>query len=277
MLQQAANNVANMKMLNAQGGITWDIEGEAYPLPISYACAPDFIATLAPEMETTVQDGTSPYNGMKLDDAYFKTMTDAGLRVGVCVRPQHMYFGDNGYAQQSYLPVEQVVAELERKIKYAHDRWGATLFYIDTSVEPVGSPLDASLMQQIASAFPDSLLIPEESTPKYYAYTGAFQTFFFHHDLGTDPSVYNYYPHAFSVNLINDVYPGTLLQSFDQLTASVRRGDILMAHVDYWDQNNPTIVQIYQSGWGDGEWWKLRDAGCDSSGGDAACGRLLLW
>jgi hypothetical protein len=42
---------ANLKKLNPQGVITWDIKGEQYPQPTSYVCAPDEIAKVAPEME----------------------------------------------------------------------------------------------------------------------------------------------------------------------------------------------------------------------------------
>ena len=75
---------------------------------------------------------------MKLDDAYFKVMREAGFRVGVCVRPQHFTLNTNGTASQVYLPDSQLPAELIRKIKYAHQRWGATLFYIDSDVETNG-------------------------------------------------------------------------------------------------------------------------------------------
>ena len=107
--------------------------------------------------------------------------------------------------------------------------------------------LDAGIFQQAAQALPDSLLIPEETTPKYYAYTAPFQSFLFHGDLGTDPSVYAYYPHAFSVNLINDVDPGKLSAAIPALTAAVKNGDVLITHGDYWQANNPTIISIYQA------------------------------
>ena len=130
-------------------------------------------------------------------------------------------------------------------MKYAHDRWGATLFYLDSTVEADGATLDASLFQKAAAALPDSLLIPEESTPKFYSYTAPFKTFLFHGDLGTDTSVYGFYPRAFSVNLVNDVDPSKLAAAQAQLTAAVHHGDILMVHADYWQANNPTVVQIY--------------------------------
>jgi hypothetical protein len=105
--------------------------------------------------------------------------------------------------------------------------------------------LPADLFAKLAAAFPDSLLIPEQSTQRDYAYSAPFLTFLFHHDLGTALDVYNYYPNAFSVNLVNDVDPGALTQSMPDLVNSVRRGDILMVHADYWQANNPIVMQIY--------------------------------
>ncbi len=246
ILQQARSNVSNLQKLAAQGLITWDIEGEAYPQPTSYACAPDQIGQLAPEMESPVSADSSPYRGMALADAYFKTMRDAGFKVGVCVRPQHYTVNADGTARQVYLPDAQVAGELIRKMRYAHDRWGATLFYVDSDVETNGATLDASIFEQAEAALRDALIIPEETTPKFYAYTAAFQSFLFHTDLGTPPDIYNYYPNAFSANLINDVDPNKLAQYRQQLTDAVRKGDMLMVHADYWQANNPTVMQIYR-------------------------------
>lgn len=257
VLQQSRNVVQNLHLLNAQGAITWDLEGEQYPQDTSYVCSPDQIAQVAPEMESVITNNSSPYAGMKLDDAYFKIMRDAGFRVGVCIRPQHFTKNGDGTAQQVYLPNASVATEIIRKMKYAHDRWGATLFYIDSTVEANGAVLDAGIFQQAAAALPDSLLIPEETSAKDYAYTAPFKTFLFHGDLGTEVSVYGYYPRAFSANLINDVDPAKLAAAQAQLTSSVRAGDILMTHADYWQANNPTIVQIY------------KDAGVGGSSGTA--------
>ncbi|MCU1323883.1 MAG: hypothetical protein JWM43_3532 [Acidobacteriaceae bacterium] len=246
IIQQALANVTNLQSMHAQGAITWDMEGQQYPQATSYVCSPDQIAQVAPEMESLVTESSSPYVGMKLDDTYFKIMRDAGFRVGVCIRPQHFALNADGSAQQVYLANAAVATELIRKMKYAHDRWGCTLFYVDSTVESNGAVLDASIFQQVAAALPDSLISPEESTPKYYAYTAPFRTFIFHGDLGTDPAIYNYYSKAFSIVLINDVAPDTLMAARSKLAASVRGGDILMGHVDYWQANNPTLLQIYQ-------------------------------
>ncbi len=247
VLSQAAANVQNLQHLGAQGAITWDIEGEQFPQSTSYVCAPDQIAQVAPEMESIIANPTSPYHGMKLDDAYFSIMRSAGFRVGVCIRPQHFTLNADGTASQVYLPDAAIPGELIRKMTFAHDRWGATLFYVDSTVEANGAVLDPSIFQQVGAALPDSLIIPEETVPKDYAYTAAFKSFIFLGATGTDSTVYNYYPQAFSAVLVNDVAPSKLSAALPQLTAAVKAGDILMGHIDYWQDNNPTIVQIYAS------------------------------
>lgn len=246
MLAQAASNVANAHNMNAQGVITWDIEGEQYPQTTSYVCSPEQIASVAPEMETAVLNPNSPYFGQKLDDAYFKTMSDAGLRVGVCLRPQAFKLGTNGTASQSYLSSNPVIiANLETKARYANTRWGATLFYVDSTVDVNGGTLDPAIFQRLITDLPNLLFVPEESTPRYYAYTAPFYSFLFHTDLGTPASVYSYYPRAFGANLVNDVSASTLSQYTPQLTQSVANGDILMGHADYWQANDPALVAIY--------------------------------
>ena len=124
MLAQAEQNVTDVRNMNAQGAITWDIEGEQYPQTTSYVCSPDQIATVAPEMESVVNVAGSRYNGMKLDDAYFKIMTSAGIRVGVCVRPQQFTLNSNGTASQNFLADSAVSQELIGKMQYAYKRWG---------------------------------------------------------------------------------------------------------------------------------------------------------
>jgi hypothetical protein len=246
ILAQAERNVENLKRLGAQGAITWDIEGEEYPQDTSYVCEPDQIATIAPEMESLVTDPRSRYRGMKLDDAYFKTMHDAGLRTGVCVRPQHFNLNADRTAQQVNVPASMVYQELLRKMTYAHDRWGVTLFYMDSTVDKDGRPLDANMIQRLAKVLPDCLLIPEESTARYYAYAAPFKTFLFHRDIGTDALLRNYYRSAFSVNMINDVDASILAASRARLVTAVRTGDILMVHADYWQANNDTVREIYR-------------------------------
>ena len=245
VLSRATETVQNLRQLKAQGVITWDVEGEQYPQPTSYVCSPDQIAVVAPEMESKVADTTSSYAGMRLDDAYFKIIRDAGFRVGVCVRPQQFTRASNGTATQQTLSDTAVAAQLIRKMRFAHDRWGATLFYLDSTVEASGGTLSPTAFAQAAAALPDSLLISEESSPKFYAYTAPFKSFLFLQQTGTDENVYDYYPKSFSAVLVNDVDPIKLAAAQPALTNAVRRGDLLMVHADYWQANNPTVLEIY--------------------------------
>ena len=246
MLAQAAQNVNTARSLGGQGVITWDIEGEEFPQNTTYVCSPDQISKLAPEMESLVSDSSSPYSGMHLVDAYFKTMSDAGFRTGVCLRPQVFTLYGDGTANQSFLSGNAaIIANLETKAKYANGRWGTTVFYVDSTVDVTGGTLDPAIFQQVNSDLPGFLFIPEESTPRYYAYTAPFYSFIFHNDLGTAATVYKVYPKAFGANLVNDVSAGTLAQYTPQLTQSVSRGDILMGHADYLQANDPTLVAIY--------------------------------
>jgi hypothetical protein len=248
VLATAAANVNNAQATNSQGVITWDIEGEQYPQDTSYVCSPDQIGAVAPEMESAVMNPNSAFYGQRLDDAYFRTITSAGLKAGVCLRPQMFTLAGNGTARQITLTGNNaIIANLENKAKIANSRWGATIFYVDSTVDVNGGTLDPAIFQQLITDFPAFLFIPEESTPRYYAYSAPFYSFLFHTDLGTDASVYKYYPNAFGANLINDVAPSLLVTYTPQLIQSVAKGDILMGHVDYWQANDPTLIAIYQA------------------------------
>ena len=248
MLAQAQSNATNAQSLDAQGVITWDIEGEQYPQDTSYVCSPDQIATVAPEMESTIIDPASAFYGQKLDDAYFATLSSAGLRVGLCLRPQVFTQTPNGTASQVFLATNAaIVANVENKARYANSRWGATIFYVDSTVDINGGTLDPAIFQQLLTDLPSFLFIPEESTPRYYAYSAPFYSFLFHTDMGTPTSTYNFYPKAFGANLVNDVSASTLNTYQGQLTQAVSKGDILMGHADYWQENDPTLVAIYRN------------------------------
>ncbi len=244
MLQQAAETAATTTRLNSQGVITWNIEGETWAT--SYVCSPDQISTVAPEMESVVNVPGSSYNGMHLVDAYFKTITNSGARVGVCIRPS--VFAENAASQasQTYLTTNAaVIANLENKAQYAYNRWGATLFYIDSAVNANGGAFDPAILQQLSHDMPNVLFVPEEFVTRDYAYAAPFYSFLYHSTIGTPATVLNAYPTAFGVNLINDVSASTLAQYTPQLIQQVAQGDVLMGIGQYWQANDPTLVSIY--------------------------------
>jgi hypothetical protein len=229
VLAYAANSVSILKSMNAQGMITWDIEGQQFPADTSYACDPTQLALLAPEMQPVA-------------DAYFKTFTDAGLKVGVCVRPQILQVAPD-LSSASQVDAADPASVLIAKIQYANTRWGATLFYIDSNGGP-NDPMDPGIFAQVAQAMPNVVLIPEHSNLKYYAWTAPYvdlqQT-----NQGTPASVKAIYPNAFSFIYTAD---GAISQDFATLTANVTKGDVLMYRSWFDDEpGNSLVRQIYQT------------------------------
>ncbi len=226
LLSWATNAVTVLKSMNAQGMITWDIEGEQYPQPTTYIGDPTVFATLAPEIASVI-------------DQYFQTFTTAGLRVGICIRPQQLVFPTGGGA-----PVQTTVADptslLLAKISYAHTRWGATLFYIDSNGDP-NFPISSSFFQTVAAQFPDVLLIPEHQTASYFAF-GSWYGELRGGVTGTPQSVLDVYPQAFSVIYLPD---GAFTQYQSVLTSAIKRGDIAMFRAWYTDPQNQEILSLY--------------------------------
>lgn len=224
ILQLADSTVAILRSMNAQGAITWDIEGQEFPAA-SYAGDPRLFDRLAPEMAGVA-------------DEYFRRIRDAGFRVGVTVRPQQIVF------DESRRPSERDVADpgrlLEDKIRWAHDRWGATLFFIDSNGGP-SRPLDAAVLEKVASDFPDVLLVPEHKNVRYFAFSAPY--FSLRNGLVSTPAVIRaIYPNAFSFVNTAD---GPIEKRRDELTTAVRQGDVLLYRSWYEDPANAEVRTLY--------------------------------
>ena len=224
VLDFADQSIAEMKSVGAQGMITWDIEGQQYPHATSYIGDPRLTGQLAPEMDA-------------IADEYFARFRSAGLRVGVCVRPQQLLL-QNGARQTE---VADVAAQLSAKVQYAKSRWGATLFYVDSNGGPY-DPTDAAIFAQVARAHPDVLLIPEHQNAAYYAYTAPYN------GSNEDPAfttdeVRALYPRAFSVvKLMGDDFDARRAA----LIEAARHGDILMFNGWYDSLDGATVRDVYQ-------------------------------
>ena len=70
-----------------------------------------------------------------------KMFRDAGLKVGVCIRPSKIFEWPKDKPIPNYAgrlfhtQVEDHVGEMADKIAYAKKRWGCTIFYMDTNVK----------------------------------------------------------------------------------------------------------------------------------------------
>jgi hypothetical protein len=228
ILKLADQTISILRDMNAQGVITWDIEGQEYAHSVSYIGDPRLVGKLAPEMSG-------------IADAYFKKFRDAGFRVGVCVRPQQVTFSSGKALSQQ--PSADPAEELTAKIKFAKEQWGATIIYIDSNVNANDpNPLDAQIMEKLAATFPDVLLIPEHSNLRYYAYTAPYrelrQGF-----ATTDADVLAVYPKAFSLIYTAD---GLLDFHHKTLAAAVKRGDSLIYRSWYPDPQNEKVKSLYR-------------------------------
>jgi hypothetical protein len=226
ILDWADNSIAIMRQMNAQGMVTWDIEGEQYPQPTTYVGDPRLFAKLAPEMSG-------------IADAYFERFRKAGFRVGVCIRPQQfMMEGHEVHQATAPDPAKLMIA----KINYAKQRWGATLFYVDSNGEP-NNPMSPEIFARIAAAEPDVLLIPEHETLGYYGSTAPYNEL----RLGwasSPPLARELYPDAFTVINIAD---GNIDANQEQLTQAVAHGDILLFRGWYPDPNNGKAQALYRA------------------------------
>lgn len=171
--------IDRVKSVDGQGVIVWSLEGQYNGHPISYIGDPEQHERFAPEV-------TRP-----LAKELFRMITDAGLKAGVCVRPNTIREVEwNTFKLWQFdVPDDQYEANLRRKIKWAYDELGCRLFYVD-SVQRSDSisrnpqyndpPLTAAIMppvgiwQRLHAEFPDALLIPEQSTPAYRSVTMPF-------------------------------------------------------------------------------------------------------
>ena len=225
LLAYADTSIKIIKEMGAQGMIAWDPEGQEFPHATSYLGDP---RSLPAEVEPII-------------DEFFQKFTAAGLRTGICIRPQlpvRAAYGGGVFQTEVPDPAANLIA----KIAHAKKRWGATLYYVDSNGDP-NVPFDALIFKRVAEAHPDVLLMPEHENTQYYAYTAPYQSFAHFGTTSTPASVRSVYPGAFSVNYAAD---GPFEQKRAELVEAVRRGDILVFRGWFDDPNNAKIKSIYE-------------------------------
>jgi hypothetical protein len=237
LMRYADNAVRILKRdMNAQGMIVWDVEGQEYPHATSYLGDP---RSLPPEIDPIV-------------DEFFQRFRDAGLRTGVCIRPQRPVrppYGADVWQEQVADPTQNMI----EKIAHAKKRWGCTLFYVDSNVlfdfenfrpnqGDAYELMDAMVFRRLSEAHPDCLLIPEHENAFYFAYTAP------HRELrqgyaSTPTWASRVYPGAFSVISVCD---GPMDERRADLVAAVRRGDVLIFRAWFDDVFNEKTKSIYE-------------------------------
>ena len=234
LLKVADNSVQVLKDIGAQGMITWDPEGEEF-IGDCYYGDPRLVPTLAPEMEFKNDGAKSAI------DEYFERFRAAGLKVGVCVRPQQIAMVDGKPVHQA-AEDEQAVQILRERIAYAKQRWGCTLFYVDSTATAF-TWLNPDVFKAVADAYPDVLLIPENESMRYFAYSAPLNSYVHHKITSTPVGARLVYPKAFSVLMAPE---GDRPEDHDALVSAVRRGDILLFNGWYMSNEAGKIKKLYQ-------------------------------
>jgi hypothetical protein len=234
LLKLADHSVQVLKDTGAQGMITWDPEGEEFPGACYYG-DPRLVPEFAPEMEFKSNGAKSAI------DEYFEKFRAAGLKVGVCIRPQDVAIIDGKPVHQA-ADDEQAVRILREKIAYAKQRWGCTLFYVDSTATS-GRSFYPDVFKAVAQAFPDVLLIPENESMRYFAYSAPLNSYVHHKITSTPVGARLVYPKAFSVLMAPD---GDQPEDHASLVTAVRNGDILLFNGWYQNTGANKIKRLYE-------------------------------
>jgi hypothetical protein len=237
LLKLADNSIQVLKDTGAQGMITWDPEGKEFPGD-SYYGDPHLVPTLAPEMEFK-SDGTK-----SVIDEYFEKFRAVGLKVGVCIRPQQITIRDRKPVHQD-TDDDNAIQVLRERIGFARERWGCTLFYVDSTTTAAigGRSYYPEVFKAVAQAYPDVLLIPENESMRYFAYSAPLNSYMHHKITSTPLGARLVYPNAFSVLMASD---GDRPEDHAALLDAVRHGDILLFNSWYHSTGAEKVKKLYE-------------------------------
>ena len=270
----ATNNTVgllNRMAVHPQGVIIWDLEGQEFIQPFTYVGYPSNLPNLAPEMDAIADTVMSMLKqagyrvGVTVRPNHFGTGTTLP---STCVTDPNYNLWDKfillsasfpyrGYvcsatnvwqvsrangpaAQTTTQDYNATLSLLQQKISYAHSRWGATLFYIDSSVWEGGTPIDVSIIRTLATQFPDSLLIPEIVNSAYFGPSAPYNAKGGNMNIAL--SARSLYPGAFQVFNVADVDTTTYQNTLVQM---VQAGDILMFRGWWSSPEIPAVQRIY--------------------------------
>jgi hypothetical protein len=234
LLEHADKCIKVLKDVDAQGMITWDPEGEEFLGSVYYG-DPRLVPTLAPEME--FKNG----GAKSVIDEYFEKFRAAGLKVGICIRPQQIAMVDGKPVHQAATD-ETAPQILRERIAYAKQRWGCTLFYVDSTAN-VNGALSPDVFKAVADAYADVLMIPENESMRYFAYSAPFNSYMHHNVTSTPAGARMVYSKSFSVLMAPE---GDLPEDHDALVTAVRRGDILLFNGWYGGLEAAKIKKLYE-------------------------------
>lgn len=239
LMEYADRCVRILREMDAQGVIVWDLEGAQYWHPITYIGDPRALPRIAPEMDQCA-------------DAFFKKFTDAGLRVGLTIRPTEIFYREKERWPWWHRDVKDPLELLSEKIVYVQKRWGCTLFYMDSNVfgsgwgikvtdRRVPWVMPTAIVEALHKRHPDVLVIPEWENAAYYAYSAPYQSSNLR-QMSSNHAVQAVYPRAFS---IVSTSANLLEQHWDTYLTTVLSGDVLLCTAWYPSAENAAAKLIY--------------------------------
>jgi len=141
------------------------------------------------------------------------------------------------------------------------DRWGCTIFYVDTNgiYVPVGPQmnnfqwmlLQGSIWKQVQARHPDVLLVPELRNDNWgfraamWAYTAPYEQLDYTKRLNTPDFVRKIYPDAFVVNYIANCKEADLANWAPGLVDAVKNKDVLMSRGWFSCAINRWVIAAY--------------------------------
>lgn len=233
---------AALKAIRALGAgslVFWDGEGgqmmrvidqvlNGQPIANGYEGSPDLLGILNPAFAERLK-------------YMFRRFILAGLEVGGALRPHELNL-TSGKLVDSF----DCYTTLLRKMSYAREVLGWTIFYIDTNFDHVngGNLLPASLFARLLAAMPDCTIFPEAEDPSYYAVSPRLRPYLAleNGETGTPPRIRAANPQSSSVIEVN---AGDIDGNFQKLVQSVRSGDSLITNSWCMHDRIPKVASIY--------------------------------
>lgn len=246
LLQNADRWIQILKSENAQGMIVWDLEGYEQSSMV-YVGDPRVLPWYSPAMYEVAEE-------------FFKKFISAGLRAGVCIRPNKIFlipadqvarWGKWGYLIYDE-KIDDVVWEVSQRIQYAQKHWGCTIFYMDTNIydtwvngEKKSVIIPPSMLKELRRLHPDVLIIPELPIAGSHEYMAQYRELRGGYT-GTPAADRVKYPGACSVLSLGGSMPGDVEAHWDTLAESVKLGDILFFEGWYPSEGNELVKLLYQ-------------------------------
>jgi hypothetical protein len=183
---------------------------------------------------------------------FFAKFTAAGLRTGVCLRPSRIVpgFAGNGHVWDHDNYGFNILDNLSDKITYAKNRWGCTLFYLDSNVDWtydnhnnfVARLLRSSIYVGLQARHPDVLVIPEIPRTADWAGSAPYREVNGGGFTSTRARSKGVYPNALTIIEPKDT---DFTANHTLLVDAVRGGDILLFRSWFPDSGNPFVKAIY--------------------------------